>query len=200
MSQFDQKFYRHFPRPYTPEGTEETPQNEADETVTTTTWWEWRERSGTALAGWVTALILLAVLLLTRGCGGMSHYAAALLPTGASASSSSARAAGAAASGVSYPDLILPDAAQLAPEPGEPVTLRHYLYFAREHGGDLPSYIDPDGYRLIAEKAPECAELSCPVTGVSPDAMRRYTDWLADMGRPGLEAVAVGKIYVLRVR
>jgi len=77
------------------------------------------------------------------------------------------------------PHLVLPDTHEIIPS--GTVTLQDYMYFAYDTDSQYPNFIDPGTKRVIKEKKPKCATLDCPITKLSQQNRQAYLQWLETM-------------------
>ena len=179
MSQFPKKYYRHFYVSDAPPA-----KKEDDETV----WLRWWARGWVrctlfgSFAGIVTSALLW--LLLPRlfipavSAAGHVPQVVSTAPVAAEKDEKSAASSSAAARelGARLPVTVLPPLQRLLPE--NEVTLGQYMYYVNDTRRGFPDFVDPDTNRIIVGKAPECARLDCPVTGIGESDKRAYARWL----------------------
>jgi len=79
------------------------------------------------------------------------------------------------------PKHILPELSKIISQ--KEVTLEQYMYYANDTNQGYPSYIDKITNRVIKERKPKCAELECPVVGVSEQDKHNYAKWISELSQ-----------------
>ena len=83
--------------------------------------------------------------------------------------------------GEKYPTKVLPDAQKLIPKGDTEVTLDDYMYYVNDTKQGYPKFIDPKTNRLIKDKKPPCYEPQCPINAISKQNQQDYANWLSSL-------------------
>lgn len=89
------------------------------------------------------------------------------------------------------PKQVLPDISQLVPK--SEVTLEEYMYYVNDTSNGYPKYVDKSSNRIIKEYKPPCARPDCPVSGISQEEKMNYVNWLNEMGETKYKIKETGK-------
>ena len=176
MSQFEQKYYKHYHVK-----SEQTPPHE--ESFDFFVW----TRKYRVFEMIIILLLLLILLCMCFKTGPLTNSAISF-PSVSSYSEGIQRpdtyVQGDGSSptlGFKYSKKVLPPSDQLVNKGGQSISLGQYMYFAHEKEGSYPDFIDPTTNRVIEEKKPSCFTPECPATGISQEDKEAYALWVEGM-------------------
>lgn len=93
------------------------------------------------------------------------------------------------------PQLVLPELSKLIPK--KEVTLEEYMYYVNDTKQGFPSYVDEKTNRMIKEKRPSCKGVECPVSGISQEDKQAYSQWLSERGSVKYKVVETSKGFFI---
>jgi len=91
------------------------------------------------------------------------------------------------------PKRVLPELSKLIPK--KEVTLEQYMYYVNDTNEGFPSYVDKSTNRIIKEKKPSCATLDCPVSGITKADKNAYAEWLSEQGSVKYKVLESGSSF-----
>lgn len=191
MSQFSQKYYKHY-------------RIEKKEVVDDVGFFAWfREESLTgSILRWLLILLLFSILLLLMreifSCNTPNNPAVSTLkqvPTTNETVQESPKETLAEPDKYTLeekiPTHILPELSKILPN--EEVTLEQYMYYVNDTKTGYPDYIDQQTNRIIKEKKPNCETLDCPVNAISQKDKENYAAWLSELSHSEFKVINTSK-------
>lgn len=191
MSQFSQKYYKHY-------------RIEKKEVVDNVGFFVWfREESLTgSILRWLLILLLFSLLLLLMrqmfSCNTPNTPVVSVLKQ---ATTSNTTAQESPKETVAEPDKymleekipthVLPELSKILPK--EEVTLEQYMYYVNDTKMGYPDYVDQQTNRIIKEKKPNCEKLDCPVSGIKQKDKKNYAIWLSELSQSEYKATDTPK-------
>lgn len=93
------------------------------------------------------------------------------------------------------PKQVLPELSKLIPK--EEVTLEKYMYYVNDTKQGYPNYVDAKTNRMIKEKRPSCKGVECPVSGITQADKQDYAQWLSEQSGVEYKVTETSKGFLI---
>ena len=99
--------------------------------------------------------------------------------------------------GKKYPEYVLPSLKELLPTVDEPLSIQKYMYFVHDTQSNYPNFIDAKTSRYILSKKPECYTEECSIASLTKENQKAYIEWLEKMTKEHFSIQKRDKYYYI---